>query len=82
LTTATTLGFVAKRVDTTLRAQVRIGAGLEVVIVVVTRFTWSLVAWSTVVKLARWALTALTPWTLLAIAPAGVAVGIAWWAVT
>ena len=59
------LCFVAKGVHATLGAQVRVGTGLEVVVVTARRtwcvkvagWTWCIVAWATVVKLTRWALT-------------------------
>ena len=74
------LCFVAKGVHATLGAQVRVGAGLEVVIITawcarrvkVTRWTRCLVAWATVVKLARrtWTLAlgaiAVTRWAFAA----------------
>ena len=68
MTTAATLGFVAKGVHATLRAQVRVGAGLKVVIVVarcarcikVTWWAWAAIARATVVKLTGWALALRT----------------------
>ena len=57
------LGFVTKGIDTALRAQVRIRAGLEIIVVardtglVVARWTWAIVAWSAVVKLTWGTLT-------------------------
>ena len=81
MTTATTLGFVAKRIHTALRAQVGVCARLEVVIVVVTWLTGSFIAWATVVELAGWALATLAAMSLRAIATACVAVGVAWWAI-
>ncbi len=61
-----TLCFVTKRIDTTLCAQVRVGAGLEVVIVMTrcTRFVvawwaWTIVAWLPIV-LTRWAIALRT----------------------
>jgi hypothetical protein len=61
-----TLCFVPKRIDTTLCAQVRIGAGLKVVIVmtrrarfVVARWAWTVVAWLAIV-LTRWAIALRT----------------------
>jgi hypothetical protein len=55
---------MAKGIHAALGAQVRVGTGLEVVVVTawgarrvkVTRWTWCIVAWATVVKLARGAL--------------------------
>ena len=70
MTTATTLGFVAKRIHTALRAQVGVCARLEVVIVVVTWLTGSFIAWATVVELAGWALATLAAMSLRAIATA------------
>jgi hypothetical protein len=91
LTTTTALGFVAKSVDTTLRAQVCIGTRLEIVIVTtwrtgcvkVARWAWAIVAWTTVVKLAWRALTlraVVGAWR--AIAELFGALTIAWRAVT
>lgn len=68
MSTAATLGFVAKGVHTTLGSQVRVGAGLEVVIVVarcarcikVTWWAWAAIARATVVKLTGWALALRT----------------------
>ena len=61
-----TLCFVTKGVDTTLCAQVRIGAGLKVVVVmtgwarfVVTRWAWTVVARLSIV-LTRWAVALWT----------------------
>ena len=74
----TTLCFMAKSVHAALGAQVRVGAGLEVVVVTawsarcvkVARWTWCIVAWATVVKLARGALAlwsvAVACWTFAA----------------
>ena len=81
-----TLCFMAKGVHAALGAQVRVGAGLKVVVVTarcarcvkVTRWTWRIVAWATVVKLARGAL-ALTLWSIAITCWAFAAAG---WAVT
>ena len=80
------LCFVAKGVHAALGTQVCVGTGLEVVIVAagrtrcvkVTRWTWCIVAWSTVVELTglAWAL-ALT-WLAIAIPCRTVS---AWWAI-
>ena len=72
MTTATTLRFMAKGVHAALGAQVRVGAGLEVVVVTawcarcikVTWRAWAIVTWTTVVELTRWALT-LALWTIV-----------------
>ena len=66
-----TLCFVAERVHAALGAQMRVGAGLEVVIVTawgtrcikVARWAWCIVAWCAVVELTRCAL-ALTLWSI------------------
>ena len=79
MTTAATLGFVAKGVHTTLGSQVRVGARLEVVIVMVTWLAWTIVAWAAVVKLARGTLATLA---LRSVATACVAIGVAWWAIS
>ncbi len=61
-----TLRFVTKRIDTTLCAQVRIGAGLKIVIVMTrcTRFVVAWWAWTVVTRLAivltRWAIALWT----------------------
>jgi uncharacterized membrane protein (Fun14 family) len=74
---------MAKRVHATLGAQMGVGARLEIVIVMVTWLAWAILARTTVVKLAWWALATLAAtMTLRAIATACVAIGIAWWAVT
>ena len=64
---AAALGFVAKRVDATLCAQVRVGAGLKVVVVVawcarccITRWTRHVAARRAVVKLTGRALSLRT----------------------
>ena len=55
---ATALGFVTKGIHAALGAQVRVGTGLEVVVIarrtgfVVARWARSTVAWTAVVKLA------------------------------
>jgi hypothetical protein len=62
---------MAKGVHATLCTQVRVGTRLEVVIVTtwrtgcikVTRWTWRIAAWATVVELTRGALT-LTLWAI------------------
>ncbi len=76
-----TLCFMAKGVHAALGAQMCICTGLEVVVVTawgarcvkVTRWTWCIVAWATVVKLARGAST-------LALSIARLAVAITCWA--
>jgi hypothetical protein len=76
-----TLRFMTKGVHAALGAQVCIGTGLEVIVVTawgarrvkVTRWTWRIVAWATVVKLARGAST-------LALSIARLAVAITCWA--
>ena len=74
------LCFMAKGVHAALGAQVRVGAWLEVVVVTarcarrikVAGWTWCVVAWATVVKLARRTLTlalgsiAVTRWAFAA----------------
>ena len=82
------LCFVAKGVHAALGAQVRVGAGLEVVVVTawrarcvkVTRWTWCIAAGTTVVKLAggTWSLSIAR----LAVAVACWAFAAAWGAVT
>ncbi len=72
---ATALGFMTKGIHAALRAQVRVGTGLEVIVVtrrtgfVVAWWARTVVAWTAVVKLARWALALRT-------------VAVAWGAVT
>ncbi len=64
MTTATALRFVAKGVDATLSAQVRIGARLEVIIVV-ARCAWCIkVTWWARATIARATVVKLTGWTL------------------
>lgn len=88
-----TLCFMAKGVHAALGAQVRVGTGLEVIVVTarcarrikVAWWTWAVVAWTTVVELTRWALT-LALWAIVAtgwaIAELLGAFTVACWAVT
>ena len=82
--------FVAKSVHAALSAQVRVGARLEVVVVTawrtrcvkVTWCTWCIVAWPTVVKLARAASTLALSISRLAVAITRWAFAAAWGTVT
>ena len=87
-----TLCFMAKGVHATLGSQVRVGAWLEVVVVTarcarrikVAGWTWCVVAWATVVKLTRWALTLALRAVVAArraITELFSALTIAWWAI-
>lgn len=48
-----TLGFMTKGVDAALGAQVRIGTGLEIVVVMVAYRTRLVIAWRSVVECTR-----------------------------
>ena len=66
MTACTAAGFMAKRIHTTLGAQMRIGAGLEIVFLVVRRgLVLKVVAGHAIRCWGAWAaLRAVTPWAL------------------
>lgn len=85
-----TLCFVAKGVHAALGAQVRVGAGLELVVVAtwgagrieITRLAWCIVAWAAVVELTGWTSTLALSISRLAIAITSRTLAAAWRAVT
>jgi len=68
LTACTATGFMAKRIHTTLGAQMRIGAGLEIVFLVVRRgLVLKVVPRHAIGRRVAWpALRAVTAWALRA----------------
>ena len=68
MTACTAAGFMAKRIHTTLGAQMRIGAGLEIVFLVVRRgLVLKVVPGHAIGRWVAWAaLRAVTPWALRA----------------